>query len=79
MCWLRGLISYLLAVRRNSPNGEFYTNCKLAITIIMRARFKTVEVIAEYKIVLISYIDIDIRTLVLVVYFEFISYPGREK
>ena len=41
--------------------------------------FKAIQLITKHHVVLVAYINFDIRPLVLVEYFKFITYPYRQE
>ena len=69
----------LFSIRSNLTKREFCTNGELAKSIVKMSGLKAIQLIAKYLVVLVTYINFNIRALVLIEYFKFIAYPNRQK
>lgn len=74
------LVRYLFTVGYNiAAKSKLHTDGELRIGIVMASRRKTIQIVAQHKIIIISQIDFKSWLVILVEYLEFISQPERDK
>ena len=69
----------LFTVRGDFAKREFRANSELAEPIVKMPGFKAIQLIAKYLVVLVTYVNFNIRSLVLIEYFKLIAYPYWQK